>query len=58
MYRIRRASITASSTVGTAEADTTFSDFNPIWSGATFATFDGILGVKTFQDFDLAPMRR
>lgn len=56
MYRIRSVTITESRVEYTAEADTTFNDFDALTSGMTFAEFDALFADKTFSDFALAPL--
>ena len=56
MYRIRSASITPDGVSYTAEADTTFGDFDSSATGETFATFDTSYSGLTFNDFALIPL--
>lgn len=56
MYRVRTATINASTIDYTAEADTLFGDFDARWIGKTFADFDTFFAGKTFQDFDVIPL--
>ena len=56
MYRIRSATTTASGVDYTAEADTTFGDFDDSATGMTFADFDAMYAGLTFNDFALIPL--
>lgn len=56
MYRIRTATVNASTIDYTAESDTMFSDFDARWTGKTFADFNTRFAGKTFQDFDVIPL--
>ena len=56
MYRIRSATTTASGVDYTAEADTTFADFDDSATGMTFADFDTMYAGLTFNDFALIPL--
>lgn len=60
LYRIRSATITESSVQYTAEADTTFADFDASadWGdpGMTFGDFDTLYAGLTFSDFALIPL--
>lgn len=56
MYRIRNADITESGVTYTAEADTTFGDFDAHAEGMTFEDFDAAFDGMTFNDFSLIPL--
>ena len=60
MYRIRTATVTESGVEYTAEADTTFADFDASVAygnaGMTFADFDALYNGMTFEDFALVPL--
>lgn len=56
MYRVRSVTTTESSVNYTAEADTTFGDFDATTEGMTFEEFDALFEGKTFSDFALAPL--
>lgn len=56
MYRIRSVTTTENSVDYTAEADTTFGDFDKTTEGMTFAQFDAAFIGTTFTDFSLAPL--
>lgn len=55
-YRIRTAEITESGVSFSAEADTTFGDFDESAAGMTFADFDALYDGLTFADFDAIPL--
>lgn len=56
MYRIRSINVTPIGVDYTAEADTTFADFDVSASGKTFAQFDASFAGLTFNDFALIPL--
>ena len=56
MYRIRSVNITPTGVDYTAEADTTFEDFDSSAIGKTFAQFDTSYAGLTFNDFALIPL--
>lgn len=56
IYRVRSANITESSVEFTAEADTTFDDFQSSASGMTFDQFEASYSGLTFDDFDQIPL--
>lgn len=56
MYRIRSTNITPDGVSYTAEADTTFEDFDESAVGETFGTFDTSYAGLTFNDFALIPL--
>ena len=56
IYRIRSIQITESTVSYTAEADTTFGDFDTSAAGMTFSQFDTSYAGLTFQDFSLIPL--
>lgn len=56
MYRIRSAEVTESGVSYTAEADTTFEDFDEHAAGLTFGDFDDAFAGMTFSDFTLIPL--
>lgn len=58
MYRIKSTSITESGVDYTAEADTTFADFDAsaAETSMTFASFDASYSGLTFSDFALIPL--
>lgn len=56
-YRAREARTTQDGASVTAEADTTFADFNAEWAGRTFAEFNAVNSEQTFADFTLEPLK-
>jgi hypothetical protein len=58
IYRIRSATIQPDSIRHDSERDTLISDFDRIWSGATFAAFDSQWAGKTFEDHAVIPLWR
>jgi hypothetical protein len=59
MFRIRSVNITAGGVTYTAEADTTFGDFDEsaaLDPGMTFSDFDTLYDDLTFNDFALIPL--
>lgn len=56
VYRVRSASITDSVVEFTAEADTTFSDFQASATGMTFNNFAASYAGITFEEFSLIPL--
>jgi hypothetical protein len=56
IYRIRNIQISESTVSYTAEADTTFADFDTSAGAMTFAQFDTSYTGLTFQDFSLVPL--
>lgn len=56
MYRIRTATITESSVNFSAEADTTFGDFDTSAAGMTFSDFDTMYEGLSFAEFGLVPL--
>ena len=55
-YRIRNATTTEAGIQYSAERDTTFADFDAVWTGKTFADFDTRFTGKTFADFGVIPL--
>lgn len=56
MYRIRNVSITPDSVTYTAQADTTFDDFDEYAGTITFNDFDAEFSGMTFSDFAIIPL--
>jgi hypothetical protein len=56
MYRIRSVNVSPIGVDYTAEADTTFADFDTSATGKTFAEFDTSFAGLTFNDFALIPL--
>jgi hypothetical protein len=57
-YRIRSANISHDIMSYSGEKDTLFSDFDSVWSGATFADFSARMTGKTYEDFGVIPLWR
>ena len=57
-YRITRADFGIDTMDYSAVADTTISDFNEVWEGATLGDFNDQWEGKTLGDFAVAPLRR
>lgn len=55
-YRIRSATTTEAGIQYSAERDTTFTDFDSVWTGKTLADFDTRFAGKTFADFGVIPL--
>lgn len=56
MYRVKSTTISPSGVDYTAEADTTFADFNSEATGMTFADFNTLYAGMTFGEFSRAPL--
>lgn len=57
-FRVTRATTNESSVQFTANLDTIFQDFNPVWAGSTIADFNAQFVGYTFKDFSVVPLRR
>lgn len=57
-YRTRSGTTTQAGITFSADADSTFADFNVEWTGKTFAQFDASSAAvgRTFADFTLGPL--
>lgn len=55
-YRIVSAQTSRGQSAYTAVIDTTFADFDAIWTGKTFADFDAAWAGATFGDLEMAPL--